>query len=383
MRICYRIKAVIENPQNVRYCNVVVRLVRSWHCGGCLRLLQQYEQAWFIERLYRMVSMKDLTTKYLGLELKNPLIAGSCGLTGSLVKIKEIADAGVGAVVLKSLFEEQIEAELKHNIDTYQTDYPDAYDYIREYTRDSAVSEYLDMISDAKQALDIPVIASLNCISAAEWTSFAKKIERAGADALEINVSLLPSDPRKTCSDYEQIYFDILEKVSKGLSIPVALKMSSYSSSLANLIARLHWTGKVSGFILFNRYYQPDIDINNMELKSAGVFSEATEISTPLRWIALLAGMIESDFAASTGVHDSEGVVKMLLAGASAVQIVTTLYQNGAEKVAEITAGLESWMDVHSFDRLAQFRGRLAYDITEDQSHFERIQFMKHYSGIA
>jgi len=165
--------------------------------------------------------------------------------------------------------------------------------------------------------------------------------------------------------------------------LPVALKMSSYSSSLANLIARLHWTGKVSGFILFNRYYQPDIDINNMELKSAGVFSEATEISTPLRWIALLAGMIESDFAASTGVHDSEGVVKMLLAGASAVQIVTTLYQNGAEKVAEITAGLESWMDVHSFDRLAQFRGRLAYDITEDQSHFERIQFMKHYSGIA
>ena len=327
--------------------------------------------------------MVNLTTKYLGLELKNPIIAGSCGLTGSLMKIKGLAEAGVGAVVLKSLFEEQIEADLKENIDTYQTDYPGAYDYVREYTRDSAVSEYLDMISDAKKAVDIPVIASLNCVSAAEWTSFAKKIQKAGADALEINISLLPSDLKKSCTDYEQVYFDVVNKVTNGLSIPVALKMSSYSSSLAHLVSKLHWTGKVAGFVLFNRYYQPDIDIHSMEIKSAGVFSEPTEISTPLRWVALLSGMVESDFAASTGVHDSEGAIKMLLAGAAAVQVVSTLYHHGAEKAAEIITGLESWMDDHSFERIDAFRGRLSYEKQADQSHFERIQFMKHYSGIA
>jgi len=325
----------------------------------------------------------NLTARYLGLELKNPIIVGSCGLTGSVMKIREMAAAGVGAVVLKSLFEEQVEAELKQNIDTYETDYPGAYDYVREYTRDSAVTEYLDMIRDAKREIDIPVIASLNCISAAEWTSFAKKIEKAGADALEINISLLPSDQKRSCSEYEQVYFDVIDKVTEGLSIPVALKMSSYSSSLAHLVSRLYWTGKVAGFVLFNRYYQPDINIKTMEIKSAGVFSEPGEISTPLRWVALLSGMIESDFAGSTGVHDSEGAIKMLLAGASAVQVVSTLYHHGAERATEIIEGLESWMADNSFETIDAFRGRLSYEKQDDQSHFERIQFMKYYSGIA
>jgi dihydroorotate dehydrogenase (fumarate) len=326
--------------------------------------------------------MTDLTTNYLGLTLKNPLVAGSCGLTGSLVKIKELAAAGVGAVVLKSLFEEQIEADLKSNLDVYQTDYPEAYDYIKEYTRDSAVSDYLDLISDAKKEIDIPVIASLNCVTAAEWTGFAKRIAKAGADALEINISLLPSDPRKLCSDYEQIYFDVITKVTDGLSIPIALKMSSYSSSLASLVSRLFWTGKVAGFVLFNRYYRPDIDINTMTLTSAGIFSEPGEITTPLRWVALLSGMIETDFAASTGVHDGAGAVKMILAGARVVQVVSTIYQNGSEQATKIIADLETWMQSHSFDRPDQFRGRLSYKFGSDQSAFERIQFMKHYSGI-
>lgn len=327
--------------------------------------------------------MKDLTSKYLGLTLKNPLVVGSCGLTGSASKIKELAQAGVGAVVLKSLFEEQIEAELQQNLDDYQTDYPDAYDYVRQYTRDSAVSEYLEMIADVKRNIDIPVIASLNCVTADEWTSFAGKFEKAGADALEINISLLPSDPKKECDAYEQIYFDVLDKVNKVVSVPVALKMSSYSSSLANLTSRLYWTGKVGGFVMFNRYYQPDINIKSMELASAGVFSHAQDIALPLRWIALLSGMIESDFAASTGVHDAEGVVKMLLAGAKAVQVVSTLYENGTDQVGAILSGLEGWMDEKGFNSIGEFRGRLAYKFEDDQSAFERIQFMKHYSGIA
>ena len=326
--------------------------------------------------------MKDLTTRYLGLSLKNPIIVGSCGLTGSLAKIKELAEADAGAIVLKSLFEEQIEAELRQNIDTYQTDYPDAYDYVRQYTRDSAVTEYLDLISDAKKAVDIPIIASLNCISAADWTSFAKKIAAAGADAIEINISLLPSDPRKECGDYDKIYFDVLNKVTKDLTIPVALKMSSYSSSLASLVSRLHWTGRVGAFVLFNRYYRPDIDIHKQELKSAGVFSDPGEISTPLRWIALLSGMIEAPFAASTGVHDSEGAIKMLLAGATAVQVVSTLYLNGAKRIAAIIGGIEAWMQTQGYGSLQDFRGRLSYEQQQDQSMFERIQFMKHYSGI-
>lgn len=326
--------------------------------------------------------MTDLTTNYLGLKLKNPIIAGSCGLTGSLVKIRELAAAGVGAIVLKSLFEEQIEAELKSNLDVYQTDYPEAYDYIKEYTRDSAVSDYLDLIRQAKKDLDIPVIASLNCVTAAEWTSFAKMIAKAGADALELNISLLPSDPRKACSDYEQIYFDVINKVTAGLPIPVALKMSRYSPSLASLVSRLHWTGKVGGFVLFNRYYRPDIDIATMTLTSAGIFSDPGEITTSLRWVALLSGMVESDFAASTGVHDGAGAVKMVLAGARAVQVVSTLYQNGAQQATKIIADLESWMQTHSFASPDEFRGRLSYRFGSDQSAFERIQFMKHYAGI-
>ena len=327
--------------------------------------------------------MKDLTTSYLGLTLKNPLIAGSCGLTGATAKIVELAETGVGAVVLKSLFEEQIEAELQQNLDNYQTDYPDAYDYVRQYTRDSAVTDYLDMIRDVKKRIDIPVIASLNCVTAEEWTAYAPRFEKAGADALEINISLLPSNPKKECASYEQVYFDVLNKVSGVLSIPVALKMSSYSSSLASLISRLYWTGKVGGFVLFNRYYQPDINLETMEMTSAGVFSHPQEISLPLRWIALLSGLIDSDFAASTGVHDGAGAVKMVLAGAKAVQVVSTLYEHGAGQAGTIIKDLEAWMDRQSSTSIGQFRGRLAYRFDKDQSAFERIQFMKHYSGIS
>lgn len=327
--------------------------------------------------------MTDLTTSYLGLTLKNPIIAGASRLTGGADSIKELAEAGVGAVVLKSLYEEQIEAELQQNIDSYQADYPGAYDYVRQYTRDSAVTEYLEMISEVKKSTDIPVIASLHCVTASEWTVFAKRLASAGADALEINISLLPSDPRKSCADYEQVYFDVLSQVSEGLSIPVALKMSSYSSSLASLVSRLHWTGKVAGFVMFNRYFRPDINIKTMELTSAGVFSNPSEISTPLRWVALLSGMVESDFASSTGVHDSEGVIKMLLAGAQAVQVVSAFFQEGPSVAGEMLSGLTTWMEKNSFSKLDDFRGRLSYQFGDDQSAFERVQFMKHYAGIS
>lgn len=199
--------------------------------------------------------MNDLSTKYLGLDLKNPVIVGSCGFTNSVDKIKELADNSAGAVVLKSLFEEQIQAELSANLEGYNADYPGATDYIREYTRGNEVGNYLKLISGAKKAVDIPVIASINCVSASEWISFAKSVEQEGADAIELNISLLPSNPKMTSAANEQKYVEIINAVSDMVSIPLALKMSHYSASLANLIQKLSWTDKVAGFVLFNRYY--------------------------------------------------------------------------------------------------------------------------------
>ncbi len=327
--------------------------------------------------------MKDLSTEYLGLQLKNPVIIGSSGLTDSVDKIKDLADNNAGAVVLKSLFEEQILAELSQNLANYTADYPDAFDYIREYTRENSVSAYLSLISAAKKAVQIPVIASINCVSGKEWVAFAKSVQNAGADALEINISLLPSDPRKKCTDYEKIYFDVLEQVSSLVSIPIALKMSRYSSALANLITRLSWTGKVAGFVLFNRYFRPDFDIDNLTIRPANIFSIPEEIITPLRWIALLAGNVESDLAASTGVHDSTGLIKQLLAGATAVQVVSAIYKNGPAYINELIKGLTEWMESKSFDRISDFRGKLSAVSTDDSAALHRMQYMKYFGGIS
>jgi len=327
--------------------------------------------------------MKDLSTTYLGLDLKNPLIVGSCGFTNSVEKIGELAESGAGAVVLKSLFEEQILADLSANLESYSTDYPGATDYVREYTRGNEVDTYLKLIAGAKKKVDIPVIASVNCVSAREWTSFAKSVENEGADAIELNVSLLPSNPKITSQQNEQQYLDIVNSVSEMVSIPVALKMSHYSASLANLIQKLSWTDKIAGFVLFNRFYSPDIDIDKMVVKSSDLLSNPAEGTLPLRWVALLSGLVEKDLVASTGVHDSEGVVKQLLAGATAVQVVSTIYKNGMGQLGTILEGLEQWMDQKSYNTLEDFRGKLSCDKVEDPAVFERTQFMKYYGGMS
>ena len=327
--------------------------------------------------------MNDLSTKYIGLDLKNPLIVGSCGLTNSVENIKKLADNNAAAVVLKSLFEEQIQAELSSNLDSYNADYPGATDYIREYTRGNEVEAYLKLISSAKKAVDIPVIASINCVSSNEWVSFAKSVEQEGADAIELNVALLPSDPKVTSNENEKKYVEIINSVSEMLSIPVALKMSHYSASLANLIQKLSWTTKVAGFVLFNRYYAPDFNIDKMTVKSADVLSSPSELSGSLRWVALMSGLVEQDIVASTGIHDSDAVVKQLLAGAAAVQVVSTVYKNGMEQIPVMLDGLEKWMTEKSFTSLADFRGKLSYEKIDDPAVFERTQFMKHYGGLS
>ncbi len=327
--------------------------------------------------------MKDLSTTYLGLDLKNPLIVGSCGFTNSVKKIGELAESGAGAVVLKSLFEEQILADLSANLESYSTDYPGATDYVREYTRGNEVDTYLKLIAGAKKKVDIPVIASVNCVSAKEWTSFAKSVENEGADAIELNVSLLPSNPKVTSQQNEQQYLDVVSSVTEMVSIPVALKMSHYSASLAHLVQKLSWTDKIAGFVLFNRFYSPDIDIDKMVVKSSELLSTPAEGTLPLRWVALLSGIVEKDLVASTGVHDSEGVVKQLLAGATAVQVVSTVYKNGMGQLGTILEGLEQWMDQKSYNTLEDFRGKLSFDKVEDPAVFERTQFMKYYGGMS
>jgi dihydroorotate dehydrogenase (fumarate) len=327
--------------------------------------------------------MTDLSTTYLGLTLKNPVIVGSSGLTRNLDNLLTIEDKGAGAVVLKSLFEEQIKLEVRKVFSHEEMlgAYTEADDYIRNYSRQQTIAEYLNLIQSAKSRLSIPVIASINCISPNEWPSFAQEIEKAGADALELNVFVLPSDIEKPGEEYEQIYFDIIENVRKNINLPIALKISYHFSGMAELIKKLSWTD-VNGFVLFNRFFNPDIDIDRFVVKPGNLYSTPEEISTSLRWIAILSDRIQADLCASTGVHDGQGVVKQLLAGAKAVQICSTLYKHGFDKIPSIVNELKTWMEKNEFSKISDFRGRLSFRKSENPSVYQRVQFMKHFSGI-
>lgn len=324
----------------------------------------------------------SLSVKYLGLYLKNPVIIGSSGLTDSVDKIIKLEKNGAGAVVLKSLFEEQILIESVKNIKENQTEYPGADEYIAAYTRDHYLKDYLRLVEESKKAVDIPVIANINCISDNDWISFAIKIEKAGADALELNVAILPSDINVKSKDNEKKYFSIIEKVRAQISIPIALKMGDYSSGLANLIQQLSYTGNVDSFVLFNRYYRPDIDINKLKVITSSLYSMPSEISTSLRWIALLSGSIKKELVASTGVHDGRGVVKQILAGASAVQMVSAIYKKGAEYISIVLKDIEKWMKEKGFESIDDFKGKVSYDQAENPTVFERTQFMRYFSNI-
>jgi dihydroorotate dehydrogenase (fumarate) len=327
--------------------------------------------------------MVNLNTTYMGLKLKNPIIIGSSGLTNSVENIKEAAANGAAAVVLKSLFEEQITHAASHTILQNESAnyYPEAEDYIRNYTRANDVDNYLKLIRDSKKAVDIPIIASINCISSHEWMDFAKKIEEAGADALELNIFILPSDPLKTGEQNEAVYFEILEKITRTINIPVAAKISYYFSSMAKMALKLSWTG-IKGLVLFNRFFSPDIDIDRFEVKATNVFSTPAELSISLRWVAMLSTKVHCDIAASTGIHDGKAVVKQLLAGAKAVHIASVLYKKGFKEITIMLDEIQTWMVQHNFKNLDQFIGKMSVKEAENPAAYERVQFMKHFSGI-
>lgn len=327
--------------------------------------------------------MVNIQTNYLGLTLQSPVIVGSSGLSSRIENLQEFEKEGAGAIVLKSLFEEQIRHEIAHQThrDHTLSQYPEAADYIANYSRDEQVTKYLEYIRIASRTVGIPIIASINCISTDEWITYAKQIEEAGADALELNIFVMPSDPMMNGLQNEKRYFDIIQEVIKHVTIPVAVKISYYFSALAKTAIEMSWTG-IKGIVMFNRFYSPDFNIDSMRVISSHTFSSPDEIAISLRWVAILSKRLHCDVCASTGVHDSEGLIKQLLAGAKAVQIVSTLYKNGFHRIGEMNSGLQQWMLKHEFETLDSFIGKLSLKEKHNPASFERVQFMKHVSGI-
>ncbi len=321
----------------------------------------------------------------MGLELKNPIIAGSCGLTGTLDGIVSMEKHGAGAVVLKSLFEEEILLEEKEQIKELEKNpliysgLSETLDYLDLHIREENLEKFLQLIIDAKKTVSIPIIGSINCISTIDWVHFTKKMEEAGADALELNIFLNPADFKS--KEFEKAYFQIIEKVMATVKIPVSLKISKYFTRLGLSVKALSETG-ISGLVMFNRFYAPDIDIEKMELSAPQVFSTPVEQHETLRWIAILSERVNVNIAASTGIHTGEDVVKMLLAGATAIQVVSTLYKNGPAQINKMLTKLDDWMSDKGFNSVEQFRGKISRMYGADPAAFERMQFMKHFSEI-
>ena len=323
--------------------------------------------------------MINLSTEYAGLKLRNPLIAASSGLTNSIHKIKELEKAGVAAIVLKSLFEEQIDSHSeKLNL---TSDYPEASDYINAYVEMNHVEKYLDLIRQAKASCQIPIIASINCYKASRWIDFAKSIQDAGADALELNVFLINTGEYGD-RHLEESYIKIVREIKKVIRIPLIIKMARSVSNLPGLVEKLEAMG-VSAVVLFNRFYQLDIDINSMEITSGPVFSHPADFSETLRWTAITSGYVRSiDIACSYGVHAWEDNVKGILAGATAMQLCSVLYEKGLEVIPEMLTCLEEWMEQNNYKSLDEFRGKLNYSNISSPALYERAQFMKYFSSL-
>ncbi|MBN2050129.1 MAG: dihydroorotate dehydrogenase-like protein [Spirochaetales bacterium] len=327
--------------------------------------------------------MADLKTQYMGLCLKNPVIAASSRLTGSMDSLLRCEEAGAGAVVLKSLFEEQILFDSEKMVEgTDMGVYTDAFDFLSGVSKNYYLDQYLSLLEEAKKRLSIPVIASINCIGAGVWTEYAEKMEALGADALELNMFILPSDPEQRSEDIEKKYMSTVKEIRSVLTIPMAMKISSHFTGLAGMVEALGEAG-LNAVVMFNRFFRPDIDIESLKFTSGNIFSDPSEVVIPLQWIALLYGQTRVDLAASTGVHDYTGVVKNILAGANAVEICSTLFKNGIEHLGKLITGMNQWMDRHSFEKVTDFLGLLSKANLEHPEIWERSQYIKALTGIS
>jgi dihydroorotate dehydrogenase (fumarate) len=324
--------------------------------------------------------MVDLSTTYLGLKLKNPLVASASPLSEKVETVKELEAAGISAIVMYSLFEEQIiheSLELDHflfygteisaEIDSF---YPQSGKYTLK------ADAYVEQLRKIKQAVKIPVIGSLNGVSSGGWTKYAKKIEQAGADALELNLYFLPTNPNQTATQIEDNYINLVHDIRSSINIPLAVKLSPFFTSIPNIAKRLVEAG-ANGLVLFNRFYQPDFDLEALEVVPNLILSTSNELRLPLRWIAILYGQIKADLALTTGIHTAEDVVKTTMAGASVAMTASLLLAQGINRIPVLLADLEKWMTVHEYESIQQMRGSLSQKSTAEPAAFERANYMK------
>ncbi|HEX2920873.1 MAG TPA: dihydroorotate dehydrogenase-like protein [Bacteroidales bacterium] len=324
--------------------------------------------------------MDKLSTSYLGLHLKSPLIVSSSNLTSKIENIRIAEESGAGAVVLKSLFEEQIMYNVNELSDP--KGYPEADEYISSYVKAHSVESYLKLIKDSKKTISIPVIASINCFTSGVWIDFSEKIQDAGADALEINAFFMPVDKKKNAIESEKQYLDLIEKITDRVKIPIVMKIGMRFSNILNIVDKFYSRG-IKGVVMFNRFYEPDIDIEKEEIKSAPVFSDESELRYVLRWVAMTSGMgLKMNISASTGVKKGDDVIKYILAGADTVQVCSALYVNGIPYLKKLNERLKSWMDQNNYKDISQFRGKLNWKNTKSPLAFERTQFIKYFSSI-
>ncbi|MDX9831853.1 MAG: dihydroorotate dehydrogenase-like protein [Anaerolineae bacterium] len=324
--------------------------------------------------------MVDLATTYMGIRLKNPIVPSASPLSADLVKIKQMEDAGAAAVVLHSLFEEQIETEaealayyLERGTESFYealTYFPPMEDYRRE------PDEYLEHIRQARKAVDIPIIASLNGVTPGGWVSYARHFQEAGADAVELNVYWIPTDFGLMSYDVEDMYVKILRRVKDQVSIPVAMKLSPYFSALPHVASMLDAEG-ADGLALFNRFYQPDLDIEALEVRPNLVLSRSSEIRLPLRWIAILYGHVGASLALTTGIHTPEDALKAIMAGADVAHVCSLMLREGIGRISDLINGMTLWMEEHEYESLAQMKGSLSQKAVADPMAFERANYMK------
>ncbi len=318
----------------------------------------------------------------MGFNLKNPIIASSSGLTDSVEKIVELEKHGVAAVVLKSLFEEQILMDVdSQRMNNIFDSYSEAEGYVAFYTRKNTLNSYYELIDNAKQNTNIPIIASINCSSPDQWIDMAGDVQAAGADALELNVFILPSDPTVNGRTIEQIYLDIASQVSKSVSIPVALKVHHYFSGMANFMTELSNTG-IKSLVLFNRFYQTDVDLEKMKISSGHIFSTPEDNTMVKRWLSILSGRVNCDLAASTGIHNAETAIKNLLLGANAIQLSSIIYQKGPSVISSIIDEMNRWFDSKNIASAQEIIGKLRQTDSIRPMAYERAQFMKYFSDV-
>ena len=327
--------------------------------------------------------MANLSTRFFGLDLKSPVIAASSSMTAHIDQIIKLAEAGAGAIVLKSIFEEEIYAELQEelNLRSELHSDPEYLDYFDYVIKEENIRKYLKLIAEAKSKTDVPIVASINCVSSSDWVLFARKIADAGADALELNMFICPADLSKSSETNEQFYFETIHKVLEVVNIPVTIKISHYFSNLAIMIQKLAITG-IAGITIFNRFYTPDIDIDSQDSVITDVLSSPNDYLLPLKWTGILSGIMVCELAATTGIHSAETALKFLLAGASAVQIASVLYKEGPPAITRMNKGISDWMDEKGYSTLDSFIGSLSQTTSSSQA-WERVQFMKYFGEKA